>query len=113
MTLTKPLYLAEIPVTQEMYEAVMGKNPSGQKGPQIPVHQVSCVDIQKFCRALSETSGRKVRLPTQAEWEYAARVGTSNLPFVRKYKDQINAAPDGKLFLPVKSKQATRGDCMT
>jgi formylglycine-generating enzyme required for sulfatase activity len=105
LTLTKPFYLAEIPVTQEMYESVMGKNPSAQKGPRIPVHQVPCVDIQKFCRILSEKNGRKVRLPTQAEWEYAARVGTSNLPFVRKYKEQINVAPDGKTFLPVKSKQ--------
>jgi formylglycine-generating enzyme required for sulfatase activity len=105
LTLTKSFYLAEIPVTQEMYESVMGNNPSDQKGPQIPVHQVSCVDIQKFCRILSEKNGRKVRLPTQAEWEYAARVGTSNAPFVQKYKDQINVAPDGKAFLPVKSKQ--------
>ena len=106
LALTKPFYLAEIPVTQEMYESVMGNNPSGQKGPQIPVHQISCVDIRKFCRILSANSGRKVRLPTQAEWEYAARVGTSNPPFVRKYKDQINAAPDGQTFLPVKSKRA-------
>jgi len=105
LTLTKSFYLAEIPVTEEMYEAVMGKNPSAQKGPQIPVHQVPCVEIQKFCRILSEKNGRKVRLPTQAEWEYAARVGTSDAPFVRKYKEQINAAPDGKTFLPVKSRQ--------
>ena len=105
LTLTRSFYMAEIPVTQEMYESVMGKNPSDQKGPQIPVHRVPCVDIQKFCRILSEKNGRKVRLPTQAEWEYAARVGTSNSPFVRKYKDQINVGPDGKTILPVKSKR--------
>ncbi|MGA2064489.1 MAG: SUMF1/EgtB/PvdO family nonheme iron enzyme [Thermoguttaceae bacterium] len=106
LTLTRPFYLAEIPVTQEMYEAVMGNNPSDQKGPKIPVLRVPCTDIQKFCRILSEKSGRKVHLPTQAEWEYAARAGTSNPPFVRKYKDQINVAADGKTLLPVKSKQA-------
>ena len=106
ITLTKPFWLAEIPVTQEMYEAVMGNNPSDQKGPQVPVTQVPCTEIQKFCRMLSERNGRKVRLPTQAEWEYAARVGTSNPSTVNaKYDGQVNVAPDGKTLLPVKSRQ--------
>jgi len=105
LTLTKPFYLAEIPVTQEMYEAVMGNNPSDQKGLQIPVTRVPCTEIRKFCRILSEKNGRKVRLPTQAEWEYAARVGTSNPSYNPKYMDQVNAAPDGKTILPVKSKK--------
>jgi len=106
ITLTRPFYLAEIPVTQEMYEAVMGNNPSDQKGPQVPVTQVPCTEIQKFCRMLSERNGRKVRLPTQAEWEYAARVGTSNPSTVNaKYDGQVNVAPDGKTLLPVKSRQ--------
>ena len=105
LTLTRPFYLAEIPVTQEMYEAVMGNNPSEQKGPRIPVTRVSSIDIRKFCRILSEKNNRNVRLPTQAEWEWAARVGTSNPPFNKKCANQINAGPDGKTFLPVKSRQ--------
>jgi len=103
VTLTKPFYLAEIPVTQEMYEAVMGNNPSEQKDPQVPVTQVPYTDILKFCQALSEKNGRKVRLPTECEWEYAARVGTSNPAFREKYKDQISAGPKG-LLPPVKSR---------
>jgi len=105
LTLTKPFYLAEIPVTQEMYEAVMGNNPSEQKGPQIPVTRVPASDIKKFCQILSEKNGRNVRLPTQAEWEWAARVGTSNPPFNRKSANQINVAPGGKTSLPVRSRQ--------
>lgn len=105
VTLTKPFYLAEIPVTQEMYEAVMGSNPSGQKGLQLPVTRVASADIRKFCQALSGKNGRNVRLPTVAQREYAARVGSSNPSTNANYADQINAAPDGKSLLPVKSKK--------
>jgi hypothetical protein len=110
VTLTRPYYLAEIPVTQDMYEAVTGSNPSDQKGPRIPVHRVPYADMLKFCRIVSEKSGRTVRLPSECEWEYAARVGTSNpvgnlLPeFATKHKDQNCQGPQ-HTFLPVKSKQ--------
>jgi hypothetical protein len=105
VTLTKPFYLAEIPVTQEMYEAVMSANPSEQKGPQIPVTQVPSADITKFCKALSEKNNRIVRLPTAAEREYAARVGSSSPSINANYADQVSSAPDGKSLLPVKSRK--------
>jgi hypothetical protein len=106
VTLTKPCYMAEHPVTQEIYEAVMGVNPSAVKDPKLPVSHVDCAAMYKFCRLLSEKTGRKVRVPTAAEWEYAARVGTSNPTFPERYAAQNSNATDkyGGGPLPVKSK---------
>ncbi|MGB2824136.1 MAG: SUMF1/EgtB/PvdO family nonheme iron enzyme [Phycisphaerae bacterium] len=107
VTLTKPYYLAEHPVTQEIYEAVMGVNPSTLKGPGMPVHKVDCAAMYEFCERLSRKTGRKVRIPTAAEWEYAARVGTSNPTFKQKYAEQTSNASTKYASppLPVKSKR--------
>jgi len=105
VTLTKPYYMAEHPVTQEIYEAIMGDNPSKIKDPRMPVHNVDCFNMYRFCERLAAKTGRKVRVPTGAEWEYAARVGTSNPTFAVKYKDQ-NSNANAKYSsppLPVKS----------
>jgi formylglycine-generating enzyme required for sulfatase activity len=82
VTLTKPFYLGVTEVTQEQYQKVMGKNPSEFKGPQNPVEQVSWAEAVEFCGKLSampaeKTSGHVYRLPTEAEWEYACRSGTT------------------------------------
>jgi hypothetical protein len=104
VTLTKRFYLAEIPVTQEMFEAVMGHNPSTVRDPQLPVEDPPFAEIDQFCQALSRKNGRTVRLPTDAEWEYAARVGTSNPGFPEKFKEQNSSGADGfKAPLKVKS----------
>jgi formylglycine-generating enzyme required for sulfatase activity len=104
--LTRPFYMAEIPITQKMYEAVMGNNPSTVKDPELPVQNPRFADIDKFCRLLTEKNGKKVRLPTDAEWEYAARVGTSNPGFAAKYKEQNSTGPNGfKAPLKVKSRK--------
>ena len=69
--------IGKYPVTQSQYKAVMGTNPSDFSGnPQNPVENVSWDDAQKFCQKLSEKTGKKYRLPTEAEWEYACRAGT-------------------------------------
>jgi formylglycine-generating enzyme required for sulfatase activity len=85
VTLTKPFELGVYEVTQEQYEQVMKiPNPSKYKGPQNPVEQVSWNDAVEFCRKLSELSEEKAagyvyRLPTEAEWEYACRAGTTTV----------------------------------
>ncbi len=62
-------------VTQRQWQAVMGSNPSKFKGDNHPVEQVSWDDVQDFIRKLNQMSGKRYRLPTEAEWEYAARGG--------------------------------------
>ena len=65
-------------VTQELWEAVMGTNPSSFKGARKPVEQVSWDDCQDFIRKLNSLTGQNFRLPTEAEWEFAARGGNSS-----------------------------------
>ena len=65
-------------VTQEEWEAVMGSNPSYFKGKKLPVEQVSWDDCQTFIRKLNQMTGKQFRLPTEAEWEYAARGGSKS-----------------------------------
>jgi len=77
VTLTKPFYMGVYEVTQEQYEKVMGTNPSHFQGPRRPVEQVSWNDAQAFCEKLSEQENRPYRLPTEAEWEYACRAGST------------------------------------
>ena len=77
VTLTKPFYLGKFTVTQEQYQAVMGSNPSNFKGKDNPVEQVSWEDAQEFLKKLSEKTKQDVRLPTEAEWEYSCRAGTT------------------------------------
>jgi formylglycine-generating enzyme required for sulfatase activity len=68
-------YLGKYEVTQGQLEKVMGNNPSNFKGRDNPVEQVSWNDVQEYIDRLNRQSGRKYRLPTEAEWEYAARSG--------------------------------------
>jgi len=72
--------IGETEVTQELWQAVMGNNPSKFKGPKRPVEQVSWEDCQAFIRELNRLTGRNFRLPTEAEWEYAARGGQKSNP---------------------------------
>ena len=76
--LTHGFWMAEVPVTQRLWEAVAGGNPSKFKGADRPVEQVSWSDCDGWIRkANSMTGGLNLRLPTEAEWEYAARAGTT------------------------------------
>jgi len=73
----QPFYMGVYEVTQEQYEKVTGMNPSRYKRPKYPVHMVSWNDARAFCRRLSSLVGEPFRLPTEAEWEYACRAGTT------------------------------------
>ena len=80
VTLSKPFFMGVTEVTQKQYAAVMAKAPSHFKGKNRPVEQVCWNDAVEFCKKLSAKTGRAVRLPTEAEWEYACRAGTTT-PF--------------------------------
>ena len=67
--------IGQTEVTQELWDAVMGKNPSEFKGEKLPVGGVSWKDCQKFIKKLNKLTDQQFRLPTEAEWEYAARGG--------------------------------------
>lgn len=76
VTLTRGFYLGKYEVTQAQYEAVMGSNPStSTRSPDCPVDTVSESEALEFCAKLAERTGQETRLPTEAEWEYAARAG--------------------------------------
>ena len=77
VTLTKPFYMGKYEVTQEQWESVMGNNPSSNKGVELPVTDVSWEDCQEFIKKLNEGTKGGFRLPTEAEWEYACRAGTT------------------------------------
>ena len=79
VTISKPFYMQTTEVTQGQWKKVMGNNPSYFKncGDDCPVEAVSWNDVQKFIKKLNNMEGTdKYRLPTGAEWEYAARAGT-------------------------------------
>lgn len=73
-------YIGRFEVTQAQWVAVMGYNPSNFKGEQLPVDSVNWHEANEFCRKLTMLTGRRYRLPTEAEWEYAARAHTTT-PF--------------------------------
>ena len=81
VTLTNDYYIGETEVTQELWQAVMGSNPSNFKGNKLPVEQVSWNDCQTFIAKLNELTGMNFRLPTEAEWEFAVRGGNASLGY--------------------------------
>ena len=90
-------YIGETQVTQALWEAVMGNNPSKWKEENLPVETISWNDCQEFVKRLNQLTGKQFRLPTEAEWEYAARggnrsrgykcAGSNNLSEVAWYDD--------------------------
>jgi len=73
-------FMGKYEVTQAQYQAIMGNNPANFKGETRPVEQVSWNNAVEFCQKLSKVTGRNYRLPSEAEWEYGCRAGTTT-PF--------------------------------
>jgi len=78
--ISKSFYMGIYPVTQEQYQQIMGENPA-PRGPAYPVEHVPWEKAVAFCKKLSEKTGKIVRLPTEAEFEYATRAGTTTRYF--------------------------------
>jgi len=101
-------YIGETEVTQALYEAVMGENPADTKGADLPVVAVEGIDCDIFAEKLSKLTGRNFRLPTEAEWEYAARGGNKSKGYKYSGSDNIDEVAwyndiEGDIH-PVKSK---------
>jgi len=82
VTLTKGFYLGKTEVTQAQFQAVTGSNPSRTTvGPSYPANNIGEAEALKFCELASEKTGKIIRMPYEAEWEYAARAGTTTKYF--------------------------------
>ena len=96
-------YIGQTEVTQALWKAVMGKNPSRFKGDNKPVEQVSWDDCQEFVIKLNQLTGKRFRLPTEAEWEYACRGGKKS----RGYKYSGSNTIDDVAWYTSNSKRKT------
>lgn len=104
-------YIGQTEVTQALWEAVMGSNPSDSKGDNLPVERVSWDDCQVFIQKLNQLTGKQFRLPTEAEWEYAARGGRKSRGYKYAGGDNIDSVAwcdgnSGSETHPVATKQA-------
>jgi len=88
VTLTSGYYIGKYEITQAQWKAVMGSNPSHFRGDNLPVEYVHWDDVQKFLAKLNELTGKKYRLPTEAEWEFACRGGKHSAHY--KYSGSNN-----------------------
>ena len=92
VTISKGFYMGVFPVTQFQWHAVMNYNPSHFRGDDRPVEMVSWDDCQEFCQKLRQFTGKPIRLPTEAEWEYACRAGTTTEYYTGNGEDALRKA---------------------
>jgi len=101
--ITHSFDLSATEVTQRQWIAVMGSNPSNFKNPDAPVERVTWFDVQEFLRRLNARDNRHYRLPTEAEWEYACRAGTTKAYAFGRELSTKDANYDGKATMRVAS----------
>jgi len=82
--------IAKYQVTQKEWKSLMGDNPSAYKGDNLPVHKVNWYDIDEFISRLNQATGKNYRLPTEAEWEYAAGGGNKGYGFTYSGSNNID-----------------------
>ncbi len=83
-------YIGETEVTQELWEAIIGNNPSKYKGKHRPIECVSWIDCYQFIDRLNKLTGLDFHLPTEAQWEYAAKGGIKSLGFMYSGSNTLN-----------------------
>ncbi len=85
-----PYFIGETEVTQELWKAVMGSNPSNHKGDLYPVEKITWYNCSTFVSKLNQMTGKNFRLPTEAEWEYAARGGNKSKGYKYSGSDNLD-----------------------
>ena len=90
VTMREDYYIGQTEVTQQLWKSVMGYNPSKKKCPKRPVTNVDYYEVQEFLRRLDSITGMQFRLPTEEEWEYAARGGKYSRGYVYSGSDEVD-----------------------
>ncbi len=114
VTITKEFEIGRTEVTQKQWQAVMGSNPSVFKGPDLPVINISWNDVQDFLRILQEADDKhRYRMPTEAEWEYACRAGSTG-PYAGEESMPVasNARANRTAFKELAARQQERQSAM-
>ena len=89
VTMREDYYIGQTEVTQKLWKAVMGYNPSKKKCPKRPVTNVDYYEVQEFLRRLDSITGMQFRLPTEEEWEYAARGGNYSRGYIYSGSNEV------------------------
>ena len=90
VTMHEDYYIGQTEVTQKLWKAVMGYNPSAKKCPKRPVTNVTYYEVQEFLRRIDSITGMQFRLPTEEEWEYAARGGKYSKGYIYSGSNEVD-----------------------